>query len=257
MYYEVWDDIRSQLAIIWNQRNPILGDARVRRALTLAIDRRELLRVLSMWEGLPTVDGVFTERQYWRRELPAALPYDRQEAGELLDQAGWRDRDANGTRERDGRELSFSLAVTRRMEAAAVYVQAQLRQVGVRMDIVRLENLALRARLETGRFDAAIAGFSTAVAELDQKILGSRSHTGYRNPRVAQLLNAAHNARDADELDAAFTSLSAAIAEDLPYTFLALDVETYVAHRRVKGMSTPFRANPLWSAEYLWIEDDP
>ncbi|MGK2934017.1 MAG: ABC transporter substrate-binding protein, partial [Gemmatimonadaceae bacterium] len=173
VYYEVWDDIRSQLAIIWNQRNPILADARVRRALTLAIDRRDLLRVLSMWEGLPTMDGVFTERQYWRRELPAALPHDPQGARELLEQAGWRDRNANGIRERDGRELSFSLTtVVPWSEAAAVYVQAQFRQVGVRMDIVGLENLALRERLETGRFDAAIVSFSTDVAELDQKILG-------------------------------------------------------------------------------------
>ncbi|HYN81763.1 MAG TPA: ABC transporter substrate-binding protein [Gemmatimonadaceae bacterium] len=257
VYYEVWDDIKSIQTILWNQRNPLFRDSRARRALTLAINRRELLRVLDMWENLPIVDGVYTERQYWQGELPKALPYDRVQASELLDQAGWRDRDASGIRERDGREFSFSLIVTPRWEAAAVYVQAQLRQVGVRVNIVRLENLALRARLEGGQFDAAIAGFSMTVDELDQKVLGSSSDIGYRNPRVTQLLNAARNARDADELDDAFVRLSAAIAEDLPFTILALNVETYVAHRRVKGMSSPFRANPLWAAEHLWIEDDP
>ncbi|MGH7562830.1 MAG: ABC transporter substrate-binding protein, partial [Gemmatimonadota bacterium] len=139
VYYEIWDDIKGLLIILWNQRSPLFSDPRVRRALTLAINRRELHRVLNMSEDLPIVDGVYTERQYWQGELPEALPYDREQANELLDQAGWRDLDGDGVRERGGREFRFSLIVTPNWHAAAVYVQAQLRQVGIRMDITTLE----------------------------------------------------------------------------------------------------------------------
>ncbi|MGK2935108.1 MAG: ABC transporter substrate-binding protein, partial [Gemmatimonadaceae bacterium] len=256
VYYEIWDDIKGLQVILWNQRNPLFSDPSVRRALTLAINRRELHRVLNMSEDLPILDGVYTQRQYWRGELPKALPYDRELAGDLLDQAGWRDLDGDGVRERHGREFRFSLIVGSDWQAAAVYVQAQLRQLGIWMDITTLGPGVGPARVRAGRFDASVYGLWTSVDELVH-FFGKDSPIGYRNARVTQLLSAARNARDADELDAAFARLSAAIAEDLPYTFLALNVETYVAHRRVKGMSTPFRANPLWSAEHLWIEDDP
>jgi len=54
MYYEIWDDIKGLQVIFWNQRNPLFGDPRVRRALTLALNRRELHRVLNMSEDIPT-----------------------------------------------------------------------------------------------------------------------------------------------------------------------------------------------------------
>ncbi len=38
--------------------------------------------------------------------------------------------------------------------------------------------------------------------------------------------------------------------------YLIIAVMPYVAHRRVKGLSTPFRANVVQMAEYLWIEDE-
>ena len=60
--------------IAWNQRHPLLRDARVRRALTLAINPRELHGVLNRPLGLPILDVIFTERQLWRGELPAPLP---------------------------------------------------------------------------------------------------------------------------------------------------------------------------------------
>jgi hypothetical protein len=46
-------------------------------------------------------------------------------------------------------------------------------------------------------------------------------------------------------------------SRDVPYTYLTQAVETYVAHRRVKGLSTPFRANVYWDVEHLWIEEEP
>ncbi|MEO7501733.1 MAG: peptide ABC transporter substrate-binding protein [Gemmatimonadaceae bacterium] len=254
MYYEIWDDILGLQFILWNQRNPIFSDPRVRRALTLAINRRELHRVLNMWEDLPIVDVVYTERQYWQGALPEGLPYDREQASKLLDQAGWRDRDGDGVRERDGQEFRFPLIVGSDWQAAAVYVQAQLRQVGIRMDITTLEPRVAGERARAGKFDAALIGLWSSVDNLVH-FFGEDSPIGYRNTRVIQLLDAAQSAQNPDEMDEIFRGLMPIFREDLPFTFLVLNVETYVAHRKVKGLSTPFRANPLWSVEHLWIED--
>ena len=44
--------------------------------------------------------------------------------------------------------------------------------------------------------------------------------------------------------------------EDLPVTFLFQRVRTIFAHRRIKGLSSPWQADPLWYMEYLWLEDE-
>ncbi len=43
--------------------------------------------------------------------------------------------------------------------------------------------------------------------------------------------------------------------DDLPVTFLYPQVWTTVAHRRVKGLSEPYRTDPLWHLDEVWIEE--
>lgn len=44
---------------------------------------------------------------------------------------------------------------------------------------------------------------------------------------------------------------------DMPFTFLYPQVHTFVAHRRIAGLSTPHRADPVRYLEFLWLEDRP
>ena len=124
------------------------------------------------------------------------------------------------------------------------------------MDITTLEPRVAGGRMKAGEFDAALGLLVSEVDDLVQ-FFGEDSPIGYRNARVTQLLDAAQNTQNPDEMDEIFRGLMTIFREDLPFTFLVLDVETYVAHRRVKGLSTPFRANPLMFEEHLWIEEEP
>ncbi len=125
------------VAIYWQHNNPLFRDPRVRRALTLAINRRELVQVLNFPENLPLFDGPITPRQYHRRQLPEPIEYNPAQARALLDAAGWHDADGDGVREREGQEFRFT-AIAYNVEAVdkiAVYIQAQLREVGVQMAV--------------------------------------------------------------------------------------------------------------------------
>ncbi len=68
--------------------------------------------------------------------------------------------------------------------------------------------------------------------------------------------NDALEATTPQRLDTIYQELAPIIQEEQPVTFLSFGTEMYMAHKRVKGLSSPFRANPLWYAGHLWIEQD-
>lgn len=259
-HYQAWDDISAGLSIIYNHRNPLLGEARVRRAMAHAIDRHELPRFLNMWEGLPVVDVPFTEPQYWKRELPVPLPYDPSLARRLLEEAGWRDENGDGVRERDGEEFSFPMIVAERHQPLAVYVQHRLSEVGIQVEITTLDwSTAWERTYEARDFEAALFYVWYSPDDIDmglEVMMGEHSAIGFHNPQATELVNAALEATNLETLGAIYRELAPIVQEEQPFTFLVLGVETYVAHRRVKGLSTPFRANTIWSAGHLWIEDE-
>jgi ABC-type transport system substrate-binding protein len=140
-----------------------------------------------------------------------------------------------------------------------VYVQNNLSHVGIRMEIMTVDSSLLKQRVKEGRFDAAIRYIWTGPSGSENtisKYLGKDSLIGFDNARMAGLLAAADETMIPDERDTTYREMMPIIQEEQPWTYLILNVVTYVAHRRVKGLSTPFRANPIWNAEYLWIEDE-
>jgi len=249
-------------AVYWNHRHAAFRDPRVRRALTLAIDRRELHRVGNLPKETLVFDVIFTQRQLDRGELPASLPYDTVEAGRLLDEAGWRDTDGDGVRDRAGRQFHFSLlmmtggwtAGTSRHQAA-IFVQSQLRRVGIRMEILSMDMLAGRDRWGRGDFDAAIVT-SLGGENANSIIFGKKSRLGYANLRVSDLLERTTTNMNPDERDSIYRELWPIFQAEIPMTPLYPAQWTYVAHRRIRGLSSPHRADPLWYMEELWVEED-
>jgi peptide/nickel transport system substrate-binding protein len=245
--------------IIWLLTDPLFCDARVRRALTLAIDRRGLLRVLNMPDEIPIPGAPYTKQMFRRGEIPEPLPYDPSEAERLLEEAGWRDLDGDGIREKEELEFRFDALVSssREWERMAVFVQDNYRRIGIKMDIQLMAESAIRARINTARGDlsAIFSRFSSALDFL-QEYLGPESKIGYHNPEVYSLLDRIPGAVDPDDLDRIYKKLAENLREDQPATFLMPRVITFIAHRRLHGLSSPFRSVPARHMEDLWIEEE-
>jgi peptide/nickel transport system substrate-binding protein len=246
-------------ALAWNQNCPLFQDSMVRQALTMAIDRRELHKLLYLPDGLPIFDVIFTVRQFWRGELLEPLPYDPKRAKELLEQAGWHEVDGKEIREKEGKAFRFKVlisqggAMARGGKSVAIYIQDQLRRVGVQMEIEAMENLAARARVFSGDFEAAIYDITYLTHRM---FFGENSPIGYIKPSVIESLHKAMGSMDPDEEDRNYRELMLTFKEDLPVTFLYPHVSTTIIHRRIRGLSSPFRDDPVWYMEDLWIEDE-
>jgi peptide/nickel transport system substrate-binding protein len=262
LYYQVWGG--SQQAIYWKNDHVLFSDPRVRRALTMAIDRRELQRALNIPGDVPIIDGPITPDQWARRQLPEPLPHDPERARELLDEAGWRDTDGDGILEKDGRLFRFT-ALVRTVSSedvagnvsAGVYVQSQLRKIGVEMSLQPLDPGVVMPRLQSGEFEAVFMWFrSYETPWLRATGLGEGDPVGYRNSRLLELIDQASRTWVPAEEDSLYAEIAEIFRADVPVTFLHPIVGLTVAHERIRGLSSPWRVEPVAHVDELWIDEE-
>ena len=246
-------------AIYWNHRHPLFQSPKIRKALTMAINRRELAGVLNYPEGVPILDAITTDRQFRQGLYPEPLPYNPERARKMLEEEGWRDIDGDGVRERDGEEFSFTAIVNEEEEKIAIYVQDQFRRIGVLMEIQTLNIGPVRQHVKSGDFDAMIFDIQNLTNQPNfghVRMYGEDSPFGYVNSEMTRLLNIAKDTIDLDELDRIYQEIMPIFAEDMPITLLLPSVFTSVVHRRIKGLSSPFRTDPVMNMEHLWLENE-
>jgi peptide/nickel transport system substrate-binding protein len=86
--------------------HPFLSDMKVRKALSMAIDRQVLVDVGYGSAGRPTCNIVPAPELY-ASDNKDCLAQDMEGAKALLDEAGWTDSDGDGIRDKDGKKLSI------------------------------------------------------------------------------------------------------------------------------------------------------
>ncbi|NOC46624.1 MULTISPECIES: ABC transporter substrate-binding protein [unclassified Ruegeria] len=159
--------VASQVAIypnlnfsddVW--RN-VLRDARVRRALSLAIDRQTINQALYFKLAHPAANSVLPASPFYSEENAAAwAQYDIDQANALLDEAGLDQRDKNGIRLLpDGRpmELVIETAGERQeVENALQIVTDTWREIGVKLVMRPLDRDILRNRVFAGNSMASV-----------------------------------------------------------------------------------------------------
>ncbi len=159
--------VASQIAIYPNLNfedaawRDVLRDVRVRRALSLAIDRKTINQALYFKLAQPGAMSVLPASPFYNEENAQAwAQYDIDQANALLDEAGLDQRDGNGIRLLpDGRpmELVIETAGERQeVENALQIVTDNWRDVGVKLVMRPLDRDILRNRVFSGNTMASV-----------------------------------------------------------------------------------------------------
>ena len=248
----------------WNTRRPLFRDARVRRALTMGIDRRRLVQALYYGYAQPGRATVTPSHWAFAGGDPgAALPYDPAQARRLLAEAGWRDRNRDGILEdAQGREFRFRLLVPQGHQTRkdiAEFVQAQLRPLGIEARPEVLEFGAMSRKLDQERdFDAVVGGWWDAFRKDDSNYLHSRyaagpvHHTGYANPRLDLLLDTLAVVMDRNQARAHWGEYQRLLAREAPFTVLLYPTTLAAVSQRLQGVEADARG-AFVSAARWWI----
>lgn len=158
----------------------------------------------------------------WRNSEVSGYEYDTQQAGDLLDAAGW-ERDGDH-RYHNGEQLSFTLWTydTHGLPAIAEIVQQQYRQLGIEVDIRVTEGNTLQEAKAAGEFHVSMESWAVAptgdLARLFQWYHSEDSvmNMPYENQRVGTLVEQGDQAVDRDERQPIYMELQTIAMEELP-----------------------------------------
>jgi peptide/nickel transport system substrate-binding protein len=231
----------------WNQdgSNPFFADARVRRAMVLALDRERFAATAARGLARP-VAGTILAESGWQNASVRPWPFDPIEAGRLLDEAGWRDADGNGVLERDGVpfefELVFPAGPQEIADRMAAWVRASLADVGVRAEVVKLEWQTFQQRRREHRFQAAMASLSFSPSpdriELyhSNARLGGYNYVGFSDAEVDRLLERGRVELDRAKRQAIYDVLQARLHELEPITPVFQFAQPVLFDARLAGL---------------------
>lgn len=228
--------------LAFNTAHPPFDDARVRRAVSLSIDRARLVQAAVAGFATPAVGAIPPGLPFSDSTAATGTPHTVGQDGRaavhaladsLLTASGWRRTDRSGTRQRDGVPLRVTLLTVGSGDMAVEQlVQADLASRGIAVSI-RVMELATflgtvrnTEKAERAEYDMAITGIPgdiglghlSAMFATPQRG-GALDYTGFHDVRLDRALEQARDA-PTDRRAIAWHAVDRLLAEFMPVAWL-------------------------------------
>jgi peptide/nickel transport system substrate-binding protein len=226
----------------FNLRDRILADARVRRAVALAIDRDAIVRTI--WKGRADPADSILPPGFWAHAdgLPS-VRHDPAEARRLLDRAGFRDPDGDGPQPRFALTYKTSQNELRRRIAAVI--QEQLRQVGIAVEVHSYEWGTFFSDIRKGNFQ--LYGLTwVGIADPDiyryafhsKQVPPEGANRGrYDNPEIDRLVLEGRRELSRSKRMEIYRKVQLLLSRDLPVLPLWVNRNILLRDRRLAGFT--------------------
>ena len=221
----------------WNNDRPLFADKRVRRAMTYALNRAQLID--TVFAGLGRLaNGPYQADSPANDPSIVPIPFDLGEAKKLLESAGWRDTDGDGIVDKELRPgdkkrtpFEFTLLLygsSKEWAALANVYKEDLLKIGVKLDIDAAEWSLMQKRMEEKSFDALTGGWGTSwETDLFQEWHSSQAdvphgsnHVGFRNKEADAIIEKLKVTFDHEERLRLFHAFHHLVDDEQPYTFV-------------------------------------
>lgn len=245
---------RSYSYIGWNQAKPYFKEAKVRQAMTMAIDRQRIIRQNLNGMGIE-ITGTFYRYSPAYDTAITPWPFDVQKARQLLEEEGWYDSDGDGVidKEIDGVRVPFRFSLTYYVKNSTVksiceYIATALREVGIEASLNGVDIADLSATFEDKSFDALCLGWSLGTPPDDPKQLwyssgakekGSSNAVGFANKEADEIIDKLQYEYDPEKRIALYHRFDAILHEEQPYTFLYTPKTAFLYREYLQNVFLP------------------
>ena len=248
-------------AVFFNQaRNPALADRVVRTALDLAADRERLIREALRGEGTradaPIPPGFLGYSGGVRH-----VEFNLGKAKQNLEEAGWKDTDGDGVREKNDVKLAVTLTTTDWPEyvTTAELLAESWRQIGAAVTVESKTVGTVQTEVIRPRNYEALLYGEVLGADPDPYPFWHSTQTRdpglnlalYRNRDADKLLEEARKTTDTARRSATYEKFQERLLEDLPAIFLYSPLYTYATNANLRGEM--FDALPLPSERFTTV----
>lgn len=239
---------RTFIIIGWNQLRPPFDDERVRRALTMGINREGIVEATLYGHG--SLANSTVPPFFWQYDPEAGsdLGYNPEEAARLFAEAGFTMGPDGILLKPDGQPFTFTLNTNQgnkvREDIAAI-AQADLRRIGVDLRIQVLEWGTLLDRVndpENRNFDAVLIGWRTEFRIDDSDLFHCDKRdepyqwVNHCDPQVDMFLDSLPKIADRDAAEPLWSDYQQLIAQQQPYTFIYYQDRLHGVHQRLRNV---------------------
>ena len=230
--------------------NKLFGTSNIRKAMSMAINRKEIFEEYLQGMGELAASPVSPIFKSAFNNDVKPYDYNPDEAKKLLASEGWKDEDNDGVLEKGNEEFRFTMYYpvgNPLREYASVVIKNNLKSVGIEMIPEKIELGAFIDNLYKKKLDSWMAAWGVSI-NLKLKIFW------YSDPKVASLNFLSYSNSDIDnildQLDTKITDerknelikkFQVIIHEDEPVTFLYWTPNIVVYNKRIKNLDiTPY-----------------
>lgn len=254
-YYIGWNDVDHHL----------FDDRRVRKAMTLALDREAIVEEVR--GGLGTVQyGPYYHKHRANDPDIEPLPHDLERAAELLDEAGWERTDDEGIRVKDidgeRRRFEFQLSMYDQVEVWQWFwmYSGALADIGVAVEAVPLDWQQMQEVMENRDFDAFVGGWGLSPEVNLHQIWHSSqadsptgsNRVGFDHSEADEIIETLRITHDEDERIELMRQFHRIVHHEQPYTFLYApqDIAVWNAERLE---DVEFQSHRPHDVSFPWI----
>lgn len=131
--------------LVLNLRNDKFKDIKVRQALAHAVDRKKINEVVNFGENILTESFIHPKHALYQKDL-TPNSFDLNLASKLLDEAGWKDTDGDGIRDKvlNGKKVQLTIEYkynsgNELRKNTGLIIQEDFKKIGIQMEIVAKE----------------------------------------------------------------------------------------------------------------------
>lgn len=256
----VYDEL-AYTYFAWNNRLPQFADPRVRRALTMLIDREEIARTLYGGLARPA-NGPLPPGLWPYDPTLAPLPHDPAKAAALLDEAGFR-KGKDGIRAKGAARLAFALSLggaSDRLRQIVELAQRSYHEAGIEMTLSPMEWGAFVEKVDAGEYEACSLSLNLDPNpdlrpnwHSSQVPPNGMNHAFYRSAKADALMDEIAGTFDREKARVLYAELQRVIADDQPFTFLhTVSVAWGVRDRVGSVRSSPIGLWLFWPGAAGW-----
>ena len=238
--------------------NRFFGSSKVRKALSIAINRNEIFKSLIGKYGQiydSPISPIF--KPYIDSSL-FVFNYDPAQAKKMLEEEGWKDLNGDGIIEKENQKFSFKIYSNTGnpiREYAATVIKNNLKEIGIEADIIFVEKRELIDGLINKKYDAWLSGWTVQIPLNLDNLSDPNSEKGmfnfssYNNPDVNELLDNLYPSDSESKKVSTFKTISQIFKETEPVTILFWVDNIIAYNKRIKNINI----SPLGLYNDAWM----